>query len=62
MNDYKLFRTPSGDAVPKEPLERAYLVGKAIAKLNPVMPPSGLPPALQAVLQPLSDFLDRARR
>jgi len=61
LNDYKRFRTPSGNVVQKEPLARAYLVGKAIAKLNPVTPPSGLPPALQAILQPLIDFLDRAR-
>jgi hypothetical protein len=59
--DYKRFKTPDGNVVPKEPLEKAYLVGKAIASLNPVAPPSGLPPALQAVLQPLNAFLDWAR-
>ena len=61
LNDYKRFRTRSGEIVPREPLAAAYILGKAIAKLNPVMPPAGLPPALQAVLQPLNDFLRWAR-
>ena len=59
--DYKRFRTPTGNVVPKEPLTPAYIVGKTIATLNPMTPPSGLPPALQAVLQPLNDFLDWAK-
>ena len=56
-DDYKRLKSRTGDPLPKEPKMGAYKVGKVIAKLNPVSPPAGTPPALRDVLQPLSDFL-----
>jgi hypothetical protein len=61
LNDYKRRKTPDGNPLPEEPLQNAYKTGKAIASLDPAAPPSGLPPALQAVLQPLSEFLRCAK-
>jgi hypothetical protein len=61
LDDYKRFKSPDGNAVPKEALLPAYRLGKIIAKLNPITPPAGIPPALQVVLQPLNNFLDWAK-
>jgi hypothetical protein len=56
-HDYKRFTSQAGDPLPKEPKMEAYKVGKIIAKLNPISPPAGAPPALREILQPLTNFL-----
>ncbi len=56
-DDYKTLRTRAGNPLPNEPKMPPYKVGKIIAALNPASPPAGTPPALRAILRPLSDFL-----
>jgi hypothetical protein len=60
-HDYKRWRCQTGQPLPKESLAKPYLVGKALAALNPAAPPAGTPPALRAALQPLGDFLHWCR-
>ena len=61
-HDYKRWRARDGQSLPHENQLDAFQLGRAIAKLNPAVPPPGLPPALEAVLRPWGDFLDWARR
>jgi hypothetical protein len=61
-HDYKRWRTGGGQPLPHEDHLDAFLLGRAIATLNPAAPPTGLPPALEAILRPWGDFMDWARR
>lgn len=60
-HDYKRWQARDGKSLSRESRLDAYQLGRTIATLNRVSPPNGLPPALQAILHPLSDFLDWAR-
>lgn len=60
-HDYKLWRAHDEQPIQSESRLDAFQLGRAIATLNPAVPPGGLPPALQDVLRPLADFLRWAR-
>lgn len=61
-HDYKRWQAQGGHSLPHESRLDAFRLGRRVAQLNPASPPTGLPPALRAVLKPWSDFLDWARR
>jgi hypothetical protein len=61
-HDYKRWETRDGQPLPREKPLDGYQLGRAIGTLNPAAPPGGLPPALEAILRPWSDFMDWARR
>ncbi len=60
-HDYKRWRASDGQLLSHESRLDAFRLGRAIASLNSAAPPSGLPPALEAILRPWGDFLDWAR-
>lgn len=61
-HDYKRWRASDGTAIQTENRLDAFQLGRAVATLNPAVPPGGLPPALQSILQPLAGFLSWARQ
>jgi hypothetical protein len=61
-HDYKRWRSRAGQSLTREARLDAFLLGQAIATLNPVDPPTGLPPSLHDILRPWSEFLEWARR